>query len=367
MTRFSLTTGALLALLLTACSAVQTAQSDDAASEEIGSKRAATFEGTQTPGELPDFAPTAETPRVESLGWGEDGSLRLGFADGKWANVDLGSHEASVSQVTNEHAEIVAVSPGARLALVATEPPVVVRLRDNQTVLRLSTVANFVAGGFLSGGEGLFAVEPDGKLHVWRQGETDLDQAATKDLKKFMARQSPDFTANLSSLSDEVLVTATDAMILATDSGKVLHWRPSKPTESNAVVKLPARARSFGFDGRHIAATAEDGSLRVISLFENSFLPWSMKATGEMVAASPQLQDKFIVADAGTLALRGFTDGATDWQVDLPPGELCGLEFSPDGRTLAVCVDSGVLLLDASTGSPRAALRRTGDAIEWKR
>lgn len=367
MNRISMATAALLALLLAACSTPQTAQSGDAdPTADSGEATAQAPDGKQVPHELPDFAPTAASPSVESLGWGEDGSLRLGFADGKLAQINLTSQDASVSQVTGEQARVVSVSPGAKLALAATNPPVVVRLRDRQTVLRLSTVSDFATGGFLSGGEGLFVVEPSGKLHVWRQGETDLDTVATKDLKKFMARQSPDFTANLSSLSAEVVVTDTNAMILATASGKVLHWRPSQPNQIDTVVQLPAAAHSFGFDGRYIAATAEDGSLRAISLFENRFLPWSMKETGEFAAASPELQDKFVVASDGTLTMRKFADGANEWQATLPEGELCGLSFSPQADALAVCIDSGVVLLDAATGKPRAALRRAGDAIEWR-
>ncbi|QDG51466.1 WD40 repeat domain-containing protein [Persicimonas caeni] len=365
MNRTWIAAGAAMALLVAGCSTSQTAQTDG---EAVADKSATDAQASEQagPAALPDFAPAADTPAVESLSWGDDGSLRLGFADGKWAKIDPKAQDASVGEVTGTPAGVVAVSPGAKLALAASNPPVVVRLRDGQTVLRLSTVSDFATGGFLSDGEGLFVVEPHGKLHVWRQGETDLDRVATRDLKKFMARQSPDFTANLSSLSTEALVTETNAMILATASGKVLHWKPSKPGEIATVVKLPTAARSFGFDGRYVAATATDGSLRAISLFENSFLSWSMKERGEMVAASPKLQDKFVVADAGSLALRGFADGATDWKAALPEGELCGLAFSPQADTLAVCVDSGVVLVEPQTGKTRAALRRSGDAIEWR-
>ncbi len=377
MNRKSLVAGAAFALLVAACSAgadhTKSDDGDTVSTENTSqdtvkgaSDAADTVAGTVQKEALPDFAPAADSPAIRSLSWGDDGTLFVGFADGKYAKISPDTREAALESAVGAGSSVVAVSPGAKLALAATDPPVVTRLRDRQTVLRLSSVSKFETGGFLFGGEGLFIVEPDGKLHVWRQAETDLDQVATRDLKQFMARQSPDFTANLSPLSDDVLVTSKNALIMATETGKVLHWRPNKPEEIEAVVQLPAAARSFGFDGRHIAATAADGSFRAISLFENSFLPWSMEATGDIVAASPELADKFVVADQGTLSLRNFADGATKWEAKLPEGELCGLTFSPDATQLAVCVDSGVVLVEPSSGQANAALRRNGDAIEWR-
>jgi hypothetical protein len=334
-------------------------------------------EQTSTPGsedarrnsgslDLPAFSPAANTAPVESLGWGQDGSLRLGFADGTWARIDLKTRETTLEEATSAEASVRALSPEAKLAFVASDPPIVVRLKDHQAVMRLTNIDTLETAGFFSDGKGLFAVESTGKLHVWGQSEQELDEVSLKDLKRFMARQSPDFTANLSPLRGEVLVTDSNTLIMATETGKVLRWKPDKPGEIDAVVKLPTAARSFGFDGRFVAATAADGSLRAISLFERSFLPWSFQATGELVAASTKIKDKFFVADRGTLGVRAFEDGAFEWKAKLPAGELCGLTLSPDAHTLAVCIDSGVVLVEPATGKTVAAFRRAGDGIEWR-
>jgi hypothetical protein len=356
----------ILVVFAVGCSTSKSAEDGSSGSEQRDQASSSGSEKDSGSAALPDFSPDANTPSVESLGWGKDGSLRLGFADGKWARVDLQNKESSLQPAMSTEASVLALSPQAKLAFVASAPPVVVRLRDHQAVMRLTNVKALETAGFFSDGKGLFAVESNGKLHVWGQSERALDEVSLKDLKRFMARQSPDFTANLSSLKGPVHVTDSNELIMATETGKVLRWKPDNPGEIEAVVQLPASATSFGFDGRHIAATAADGSLRAISLFERAFLPWSAGQSGALVAASPELSDKFAVADQGTLGMRAFEDGAYQWQRELPAGELCGLTLSPDAKTLAVCVDSGVVLVEPTTGEPLEALRRTDDAIEWR-
>jgi hypothetical protein len=356
-----------LVAIAAGCSTSNSAEVDSNQTEQTGEEASADTKAEKSgPSQLPDFAPQDDTAPIKSLGWGEDGSLRLGFADGKWARVELASRETSLAPAISAEASVLALSPHAKLAFVASDPPVVVRLRDHQAVMRLTNVDALETAGFFTSGKGLFVVEPSGKLHVWGQSEQKLDEVSLKDLKRFMARQSPDFTANLSSLRGQVLVTDANNLIMGTDTGKVLRWKPDNPGEVDVIVKLPTAARSFGFDGRFVAATAADGSLRAISLFERTFLPWSKDATGELAAASAKRQDKFAVADQGTLGMRAFKDGAYDWQAELPTGDLCGLTFSPDADTLVVCVDSGVVLVEPETGKSVAAFRRSGDVIEWR-
>ncbi len=352
---------ALAALALAGCSTSTSARRDDAAGTHAKTQAKA------QPAALPDFAPQMGTPAIESLSWGQDGSLRIGFADGKWASVRAEGKQAKVDTAVGEAAPVVAISPGAKLAFIGSKPPLIVRLRDHRTVMRLSKIADLETGGFFADGAGLFAVEPDGKLHVWGQSEADLDKVESKDFKRYMARQQPDFTANLSPLSDHIVVTQQNELIMATNAGKVLRWRPDAPSKIDAVVRLPAAARSLGFAGSHLAATTKSGALRVVSLARASFVPWSMKEHGDVVAASPQLSDAFAVADAHSLGLRSFADGAYKWKVSLPDdARICGLTLSPDAHQLAVCVDSSVVFVDPATGKPLAALRRRGDSIEWK-
>jgi hypothetical protein len=322
------------------------------------------------PTALPDFAPAAGSASIASMAWGADGSLRLGYSDGKWARVDPRTTEAAVDAVISEHHPVVSISPGAKLAFVDSTPPTIIRLRDHQVVLRLNAVEKMRVGGFFADGDGLFVGDKNGTLHVWKKSEDMLDRASTRDLKRLITRQAPDFSAGLSPLSGEVLITPADSLVMATNTGKVLMWKPHVPERVDAVVKLPAAGRSFGLSKRYLAATTVDGALRVVSLYNSVFVPWSMKARGDLVAASTELDGSFVYAGEvdgqSVLGLRAFEDGSFQWKAELPPGEVCGLALSSDASQLAVCVDSGVVLVETSTGKPTGAFRLVGDAIEWK-
>jgi hypothetical protein len=308
----------------------------------------------------------SDAGRVTSLDWGDDGSLRVGFADGRWARVVLGEREATLAEIAPSDVAIVGVSPAAKVAFAALEPMVLVRLRDGHEVMRLHGVGDVASAGFLAKGEGVFAVEPDGQLHVWSETEAQLDDVGAANLKELMAQQTPLITANLSPLSGATLVSSSNDLYLGAASGNVLRWNPTNPEAVDALVRLPSPARTFSMGRRHLVVVTTKGELRLVELVGTNFTDWSLEANAEFAAATPERYDAFAAVADGELVFRKFNDGEYLWRTALPEGSVCGLGFSPDASKLVVCVDGGLIVVDPDTGQATAAFRRTGDEIEWR-
>lgn len=355
------------AVALAGCSQAAGSKVEDDAAAQVEQAREGSGESQSSEERrLPDFAPEQDQAAISSLTWSDDGALMLGYADGNWASVDLDNQEGLVEPVLADEVAVEALSPKAKLALVIAEHPVVVRLRDQQAVLRLRDIEQPQAAGFFGDGRGLYVVESRGSLHVWDREEAELDGVSSSDLKQFMARQTPEFSAQLSPLSGPALLTPNNALFLSTEEGKVLRWDPAAPEAVDAVVQLPGPARSMGYGRSHLAVTTAEDELRVVDLHESTFAPWSMnEERGELVAASPKLRGAFASADEANLGLREFEDGSFRWKDELPEGDLCGLSVAPDAAKLVVCVDSALLVVDAESGEFITALRRRDDAIEW--
>lgn len=324
---------------------------------------------------LPSFRPDTAAADISAMSWGHDGRLRLGYADGKWVAIDPKRREANLHNVSDDQHAVVALSAKSELALIDSKPPVIIRLRDHQTVLRLNKIKELNVGGFFHSGKGFFVGEQSGELHIWKKSEATLDRASTKDLKHVVARQASDLSVGLPPMSGKLLVTSQDSLIMGTADGNVLSWALSAPDTVDTMVRLPGPSRSFGFSQRYIVATTVDGALRVVDRSKSVFLPWSRDARGDVVAASTDLDARFAVVakadpDKGDslmmVGMRDFESGDYLWKKTFEPAEICGLELSQNSRQLALCVESGILLFEATNGQLIGAFRRNADSLEWE-
>ncbi|AWV91273.1 hypothetical protein [Bradymonas sediminis] len=320
---------------------------------------------------LPTFLPEATSARVSAMTWGRGGHLRLGFADGQWVDLDAKTREATLHRASEELGPLVALSPSAEFAFIASTPPTVIRLRDNQVLFRLSKVKDLKVGGFFTSGAGFYAAEKSGALHVWKKSEKKLDKASTRDLKRVAMRQTADFSVGLPPASGQVVVTPDDSLVMGVTDGDILRWNLATPDQVDGVGRLPGAGKSLGLSQSYLVATTRDGQLRVIERARPVQLPWSKESRGEFVAASPKLAESFAVLEKSdgqwVVAMRDFKSGDYRWTTRLDSAKICGFEFSADARQLAICADSGILVLDTSTGALVNAFRRNGESLEWQR
>lgn len=360
------------AYLLTGCATGAAAHNanDSALSEEVGLD-APGDAGTVPGAVLRAFDAPESGPAARFLGWAENGHLRLGFADGTWADVDPQTRQATLHTATSEHHPVLALSNQARLALVASTPPTVVRLKDHQVVLRLNQIQRVHIAGFLPGDRGIFVGEENGRVHVWQRSEQELDNSSTRDLKRVITRQAPSFSAQFSPLSQALFADSRGRLGMTARSGEVILWDLSAPEHLDTLALLPGAGRSLSASTRHLVATTVNGELRVIQTHDYQFVPWSLHARALVAAASPALPQSFLVLEESgprfTLALRNFeADGAYRWQLSTPPGTLCGLALSPAADQVALCLNSTVYLIDPATGAPHAALHRKAGEVVWQ-
>lgn len=247
-------------------------------------------------------------------------------------------------------------SPGGSLAMLESDPPVIVRLSDGKEVLRFVEVGQIETADFFPDGSGLFVAEPDGALHVWNESEETLTSVPIDNLESFMERQSPSFSANFSSLSGEATVTSSNELLLGTRGGKLYWWDPNNPKEVETLVKLPGAIRDTAYAAGKVYATTVDGDFRGATKSSGVFLEWSNGVGADWVAASSGQPTRLLLADDSTVRMVDARDGSTIWTRQVDGDKVCGLALSGDGETGAVCIDGGVVVFAASDATIRTTL-----------
>ena len=336
-------------LALSACKTTAPDDTSDESTEATARDSEKTDEQTET-SEAPYAAPSLDgAPAAVRLSF-SSGRLLVTHSDGSFAawTADDGVTETASLRGTQVP---VAWSPGGSLAMLDSDPPVIVRLSDGKEVLRFVNVEQIETADFFPDGSGLFVAEPGGALHVWNESEETLTSVPTDNLESFMERQSPSFSANFSSLSGEATVTSSNELLLGTKSGKLYWWDPDNPKEVNTLVKLPAAIRDTAYAGGKVYATTTGGDFRGADKSSGVFLEWSNGMKADRVAASSGQPTRLLLADNSTLRMVDARDGSAIWTRTLEGTEVCGLALSDDGQTGAVCIDGGVVVFAASDAS----------------
>lgn len=350
------------------------AQGDLGAKSQNGAPQDSAAPGARGPdAALPIFRPDPASADITAMGWGPGQGLQLGYADGKWVQLDWQRHDATLHPGVDGKGSVVSISQNGELIFVGSTPPEIIRLRDRQVVFRLNKVKQMSAGGFFPSGAGFFAAEETGELHVWTRSEKALDEASIRDLKQVAMRQPPDFSVGLPSTVGQWLVTRDDSLIMGVSDGDILSWKLSAPDQVDTVGHLPSPGKSLGVTDDFLVAATLDGALWVSERSRPVYAPWSKGERAEAVAASTKLPGSFAVVEKRAdqngelrVGLRDFLSGEYLWQVHLEPAEICGFELSSDARQLALCVDSALLVFDTTRGALSGAFRRNGDTLEWQ-
>jgi hypothetical protein len=307
-----------------------------------------------------------ELAPLVSMSWGAGDTLRIGYADAQLAQLDVAGKQGTLKRLEAEPSRVVYVSPDAKLALLDARPPRLVRVDDVREVLRMNHVPTQIEGaGWHPGGSAFFASEPTGKLHLWKVTEEQLRKLPDETIQMFLNRQLPDYTGHLPEMAGPFVVRPDGLIVFGDSEGHLLRWSPQKPTDVELIIKLDAPAASMTSQRGLIAATSRSGQLRVADMGKNAFVPWSMKASGQHVAAHEDGEVLFVARGGELRALRA-ADGALVWSAKLAAAPSCGLSLSRDGKTLAACFGERVLFLKAADGAYISMVGRHKDELRWR-
>lgn len=363
----------LLILLLTACGGAETKADPNPAASKGGEAASVKAEdkGPVVPVEQ-DLGERFYQVKSEgtlvpmaSMSWGADGALRIGYTDAWMASVDVAGRKGKLTQLEKEPAPVIYVSPEAKLALVDAAPPRLIRVDDGREVLRMNHVPTHIeSAGWHPSGAAFFATEPTGKLHIWKVDEEQLRRLPDETIQMFLNRQLPDYTGHLPEMAGPFVVRPDGKIIFGDSEGHLLRWDSQHPTDVELVIKLDAPTRSMASQGGLLAATSRSGQLRVASLEQNAFVPWSMKATGSFVTAHQDGEALIVSKDGEVRAVRAAS-GELIWSAKIGSVPACGLSMSRDGKTLAACFGDRVLLLKASDGAFVAEFGRYEGELRW--
>lgn len=334
------------ALALGACKTSSSAETGAKATAAGAEEAPAT---SRSPAQTSSFAapPLDGTPAAVGLRFSGD-ELHVAREDGSFSTWSTSSESARESGALRGNRAPLAWSPDGALAIVDGTPPVIVRIEDGREVLRFVKVDSVATAGFFPDGSGLFVGEPNGELHVWNESVETLTSVPTENLEAFIARQSPSFSANFSSLAGDATVTDSNELLLGTQSGKLYWWDPQNPTRVKTLVKLPSSIRDTAVAGGTVFATTRDGDFRAATTASGEFLEWSRGVPASFVAAAAGAPTQILVADSLSVRMLATEDGSELWRRALPDdANVCGLELSADAQTGAVCIDGGVVVFDA--------------------
>jgi outer membrane protein assembly factor BamB len=346
----------LAALTLASCTTPSSTEAtdDDVAAATQDEESSSKTKTEDAPGTFSAPALDGEPAAVRVDYFG--GGFRITREDGSFSTWTRGGEASEQASLRGTQIPV-AWSPGGSLAMLDGSPPVIVRLSDGKEVLRFVEVEAIETAGFFPDGSGLYVGEASGALHVWNESEKTLTSVPTDNLEAFMARQSPSFSANFSSLSGEATITADKKLLLGTSSGKLYWWDSDNPGEVKTLVKLPGAVRDTAYAGGKVYATTDAGDFRGADRSSGVFLEWSGDVRADLVAAASQRPTHLLIADDTTIRLVDARDGTEFWSKSLGDGStLCGLAFSDDGTTGAVCIDGGVVTFDADSGDALATL-----------
>ncbi len=307
--------------------------------------------------------PSVKPKAVTYVGF-RNGKLAVGHLDGVVSKVDVSSGSTSVSKASKAF-QVAAVAPNGDLALLGTNPPVIVNL-NGDLILQMNTVKEFESAVFTEQGMGLYVADRLGKVRIWGQAHSFEEDQHKEKLENYLNRQAPDFHVEFGPIRGPLALTDDGKLVVTDEEGVVNVWDPTKPSSSKRIMKLDGHARSVAAAEGFIYATSVNGALK-IGKVAGGYLPWTHDARGGMVAAHGLATGMYWQLDTNEISARKTETGDPMWQTPLPDGNLCGLAISEDASHLAACVGNFIVLLDADGGAIFALGYRADDGFQWQK
>ncbi len=307
-------------------------------------------------------------PDLQMMRWvkeGEASRLELSFHDGVAANVNPATAgETALKALGAAKGWPLTRSPDGSLSvLIARDGAARLVRTGGEDVLAFPASAAIQGAAFSPDGGALFLSDPQGKLRVWKDvaGLTEEVEGEVK-LQDYMARLNGDFRAVFGPMRGGIWSGDGPSVVYSEPDGQLIHWDVRKPSEASYVVKVDGPPRSAALVGDTLLVTSSTGQLRASSISRSDMLRWSMKATGDLVAAGAD-PEVFAALEGGTLRVASMKTGEALWTKELGSGEPCGLALDTDTGRVAACVGGAITVASSKTGDALAHAKRDGERV----
>lgn len=273
-----------------------------------------------------------------TLSFGPRGQLYFGYVDGFVGVVD--GQSTTLHQVSKLPAKVISVSPSGDMAMLDSQPPTLVRVKDQKQILRMNHIQRVEDGRFSPNAEGFFVSVPSGQLHIWKRG-AELVKLPDEKVQRFVNRQLADVSARIwQSLAGPLALNVGPVVAIAGKDGQVSYWNPKKPKELLPLFTLKAAAQTLQLTNTHVVSVDQKGQLYVAHIAQQRLEPWSLKQKGVVASAVPTMRhDVAAVLTPDHLLIKRLKDGETLHKVAVPKGAFCGMAMSHDASEVAVCLD----------------------------
>lgn len=296
---------------------------------------------------------------------GEASRLELSFHDGVAADINpAAAAQVPLKALGEAKGWPLTRSPdGALSVLVGSDGSARLVRTGGEDVIVFPASAAIQGAAFSPDGGALFLSDPQGKLRVWKDvaGLTAEVEGEVK-LQDYVARLNGDFRAVFGPMRGGIWSGEGPSVVYSEPDGQLIHWDVRKPSEASYVVKVDGPPRSAALAGDTLLVTSSTGQLRASSISRSDMLRWSVKATGDLVAAGSD-PEVFAALEGGTLRLASMKTGEALWTKELGEGEPCGLALDTGSGRVAACVGGQVTIASTTNGDALAHAKRDGERV----
>ena len=301
---------------------------------------------------------------VSYFRFGNGGEIFIGYEDSHVGRVD-GDQNPSLVQVYEAPYRVLTVNEEGTMAMLQSEPSLLVRMEDQEEILRMNELGDVYDAAFSVDGSVFVAAVGEGRVHIWHRGE-ELLRLPDETIQKFLDRQMPDFTAQLSASGTPLWMTADRELMRGDRQGRLAYWNPRNPSQIRHLANFDTPPTQIRVGENFGVASTDEGKIGVFRFPQGGFYRWSMGMDGDQVFAHPSLGSSLIIHHQDRLMRVALEDGNVQWEVQLPSGEHCGLEGDEMGEQLLVCIEGQIAVVSTENGTLRGLLYRSGDQLTFQ-
>lgn len=285
-----------------------------------------------------------DLPALQWLRWTSEDSLHVAFEGDQLLVFDF-----QFSRTLKRHyfsAKVLGASHDASMIFVdqnEQSPALLLRADDGEELLRLNEFAPIEEVVFRGDDQNLFAIDQEGRVHIWRQAR-DLLTLPDEPIQTFLARQLPDFTVHLDGADQSVLWEEPLALLQARRDGILSFWSPNEPEEVNFLARATGSLRSLQ-RGQHLgAAITVERDLLVFRVPSGGLYQWAAPLQADRLALSEESNLGFLLREQ-SLYYKDFETGEVLDEWELKGKNQCGIALSADSQKIALCIDQRLFVI----------------------
>jgi len=308
-------------------------------------------------------ARASTTVDVSSFRFARPDLVQIGFTNGVLVDLDLATNKPRIRKIQGPPAPIIKISMTGRWVVVNSHPPRLIDVDKGEVLMELTRVDSISATTFAADDSRWYVSSQDGKLRVWNRNKL-VATVAGDDVRSVLERQQADLTAALGALHEPLIAAGPSTLFFGDETGDLMMWDVAGQ-DIDTLMSLESPLRSMAYNGILLAATTQDGRLRVLDYTAGRLLAWTTYGHGTLVALSSTGPERVAVEHEGVITLHDARSGDALWAVELPKGEPCGLGLAAGDGPVAVCVAGQVGILEGKTGALRSVARQVGTKLIW--